>query len=295
MKLNVDDLVEQKLVRKKTYASGKYAGLSVLKYTNKVFFDNLWHIDERLLDCRGTVVDENDNIICLPFKKVFNLGENNTTVDDELIVIAPRKVNGFLGVVTKTEKYGLIISTSGSLDSEYVDIAKKHILELNLDFISSNCTYLFEICDKSDPHIVAEDEGAYLIGMRSINDGILQPELLIDMVAESISAKRPEVIQCKFKDLPATEREGYMIRDAKDSTVLCKLKSPHYLSKKALQRCGKNKANKMWSNPMMFRKQLDEEFYDIFYYLINKYTKEEYLEFTEQERRMLIENYFNKK
>ena len=38
MKLNVNDLVEQGLVRKKTYTEGKYKGLSVLKYTKKVFF-----------------------------------------------------------------------------------------------------------------------------------------------------------------------------------------------------------------------------------------------------------------
>ena len=79
-KLNVDDLVEQGLVKKKTYTKGKYKGLSVLKYSRKVFFDNLWHLDDRLLECRGTVVDEADNIIVLPFKKVFNFGENGTYV-----------------------------------------------------------------------------------------------------------------------------------------------------------------------------------------------------------------------
>lgn len=51
MKLNVQDLIERKLVTKKTYTNGIYKGLSVLKYPKKVFYDNLWHLNDRLLDC----------------------------------------------------------------------------------------------------------------------------------------------------------------------------------------------------------------------------------------------------
>lgn len=56
-KFNADDLVEKGLVTKKTYNKGLYKGLSVYKYTRKVFFDNLWGEDSRLLDCRGIVID----------------------------------------------------------------------------------------------------------------------------------------------------------------------------------------------------------------------------------------------
>ena len=35
MKFNVDDLIEQGLVKKKTYTSGEFEGLSVLKYSKK--------------------------------------------------------------------------------------------------------------------------------------------------------------------------------------------------------------------------------------------------------------------
>ena len=70
-KFNVDDLVEKGLVTKKTYKDGEFEGLSVYKYTRKVFFDNLWNEDLRLLDCRGIVIDTDYNIISYPFTKIL--------------------------------------------------------------------------------------------------------------------------------------------------------------------------------------------------------------------------------
>lgn len=292
MKFNVDNLIEQGLVKKKTYTEGRYKGLSVLKYARKVFYDNLWYIDDRLLECRGIVVDEDDNVIVLPFKKVFNLGENKTEVDPEREVIIPEKINGFMAAATMTDKYGLIVSTTGTLDSEYAVLARKWIEKLNINYMVTGLTYLFEICDNSDPHIIEEDEGAYLIGVRRLKDGYLSTEDYTDMFSLSLGAKRPVVGTMKFKDMPETKKEGFMVRDTKTGEVLCKLKSKPYLSKKALQRIGHNKASKMWNNPNLFKQQLDEEFYDVFDKILDTFTQEEYLNLTEQERRKWIENYF---
>lgn len=295
MKFNVDDLIEKGLVKKKTYTSGKYAGLSVLKYSRKVFYDNLWDIDSRLLEARGIVVDEDDNVIVLPFKKVFNLGENNTKVDPELEVVCPRKINGFMAAATMTDKYGLIISTTGTLDSEYAELAREWIDNGYTSKMIPNHTYLFEICDKSDPHVVSEDEGAYLIGVRKIGigDKCLLPECMVGFEAATLNYDRPDVWEGKFKDLPLeVKHEGYMVRDAKTGLTLCKVKSKHYLSKKALQRVGKSKVSKMWNNPELFKQQLDEEFYEVFDIILDTFTQEEYLSLSEQERRSWIENYF---
>ena len=296
MKFNVDDLIEQGLVKKKTYTEGEYVGLSVLKYTRKVFYDNLWHLDNRLLECRGIVVDEDDNIIVLPFKKVFNLGENNTKVAPDTDVVCPRKVNGFLAAATLTSKYGLIISTTGTLDSEYAVLARKWIEKGKMYNMFEGRTYLFEICDKSDPHVVEEKEGAYLIGCRVVGSGTLLEELNLDFTSKSLDFKRPEVWKGKFKDLPLdVEHEGYMVRDTHTGETLCKIKSNHYLGKKCLQRVGKTKASKMWNNPDLFKQQLDEEFYKVFDKILDMFTQEEYLELTEQQRRSWIENYFAEK
>lgn len=293
MKLNVDDLVEQGLVKKKTYTEGIYKGLSVLKYTKKVFFKNLWHLDKRLLYCRGTVVDENDNIVVNPFKKVFNLGENNTKVGPDHDVICPVKVNGFMAAVTKTEKYGLIVSTTGTLDSEYATLARKWIDKLNTEAFSVNITLLFEICDKTDQHIIDEDEGAYLIGGHWLDVDELVSEDTLDIYSEILACKRPEVVQCKFKDLDLDVlHEGFMIRDAVSGEHLAKYKSSYYLVKKALLRMRGKRANVMFNHPKAFKQQIDEEYYDLHEFIIDKYTLEEYTSFTQDERRTIFEEYF---
>lgn len=284
-KFNVDDLIEQGLVKKKTYTEGKYKGLSILKYTKKVFWGNLWNLDERLLECRGLVVDEDDNIIVRPFKKVFNHGENGVTVEPERMVEIPTKVNGFLGCATITRKYGLIISTTGTLDSEYADLARKWIEPLATDTMLAGYTHMFEICDKSDPHIVEEHEGAYLIGVRSINSGELYSELVLDCMSALLHCHRPSVGLMKFKDIPETTKEGFMVLDPYTGEVLCKLKSPHYLSKKAFLRMGRKRIDLAFDSPLEFKKQIDEEFYDFHQYLIDGYTKEVYHSFSENERR----------
>ncbi len=57
----------------------------------------------------------------------------------------------------------------------------------------AKATFLFEICDPSDPHIVAEDAGAYLIGVRIQNpDGtsFMLPEGALDGIANVTKFKR---------------------------------------------------------------------------------------------------------
>ena len=99
MRFNVDDLVRMGYVQKKTYHHGEFAGLSVLKYKNNVFWGNLWGKDDRLLECRGMVVDSHDNVVIYPFTKVFNHMENGTTAPDDKIVDAIQKVNGFMAAM----------------------------------------------------------------------------------------------------------------------------------------------------------------------------------------------------
>jgi hypothetical protein len=293
MKLNVDDLIEQGLVRKKTYTEGVYKGLSVLKYTKKVFFKNLWHLDERLLECRGTVIDEEDNVIVLPFKKVFNLGENGTTVDPERMVTCPVKVNGFMLAVTQTEKYGLIVSTTGTLDSEFAVMGRKWVETLNQEGFILNATYLFEVCDKTDPHIVDEEEGIYLIGAQWNYESILVKESMLDTHAGELRAKRPQTVNCRFSELDMNPvHEGYMIRDYFTQEVLAKHKTPFYLVKKAIMRMGVKRASLMFNNPNEFKKQIDEEYYELHKFIIAKYSMEEYIDFTQEERRTIFEGYF---
>lgn len=297
MKFMVNDLIEQGLVKKKTYTDGEFAGLSVLKYTKKVFFNNLWNKDPRLVDCRGMVVDSEDNIIVWPFTKVFNLYENNTKVDRDKIVIAPRKINGFMCAVSLYNGKP-IYSTTGSLDSDFAKMAKFMIEDRMLpEFeFEEGFTYIFEICHPDDPHIIREDIGVYLIGIRDHGTGKMLSEKILDSITECGGFYRPEWQIAQFdyiKILSKTcKHEGFMIIDYETGETLCKLKSNHYLSKKAIMRLGQSKVEGMFKNPDKFKERIDEEFYGLVDFIVKTVDKEQWKYYSDQQRRTFIENYF---
>lgn len=284
---NVQDLVEEGLVKIKWYDNG----LGVVKYHNKVFYNNLWSTDKRLVDCRGTVVDEDFNIVTLPFTKVFNYQENGVEVDMDKPVVVTRKVNGFMAAVT-VHKGELLVSTTGTLDSGYAELARKYIGNPKL---FAGGTYLFEICDKSDPHIVDETEGAWLIGYRPNHLGSrLFNESELDSIALKHGYSRPKWSTMTFgellKHIKTVKHEGYMVRDVDTGETLCKLKSPHYLTKKFFMRMGKRKLNDLKNNPDKLKEKFDEEYYPLLDW-IESLGYDNWQGLSEQERKHKIEEF----
>lgn len=284
-------LIDAGLVRVRDYDK-----FCVLKYNNKVFYDNLWNTSPLLNEARGLVFDkETGEVVIWPFTKVFNHHENGTELDLDTVVVAPRKVNGFMASA-RWYHDELTISTTGTLDSDYVVMARNHIEKLNTECFMDSFTYLFEIVDASDPHIVEEQEGAWLIGMRDMTAGWMCSEDFLDYEALQINALRPEVIKATFKDvLFATQHckhEGYMVRLAGKQQTVMKLKSPHCLSKKFLMRMGKAKVDMMFENKEELLKTVDEEFYGIVHYITRWFTAEDWKQYDDKKRRSIIESYF---
>lgn len=249
-----------KLVQRNT--SARYPGLYVIKYKKNVFWDNLW--DDVLVECRGLVVDEDWNIVVQPFTKIFNRHENNTDIDLDAEVVAVRKVNGFMAAATYVEGYGVVVSTTGSLDSEFVDIAERWItpeVKGAIELDGRDMTFMFEICDPYDPHIVEETAGAYLLGGRVLPArgdymSSAEHEQWLDQAAASMGVLRPEWSVARFSDVVASaktcQHEGFVVY-SQDCAL--KIKSPYYLALKAAARK---------KDIMSLNKQfVDEEFYDL--------------------------------
>ena len=289
-------LIDKGLVKGKSYENG----LTVYKYTREVFYKALWNEDPLLLEARGMVLDQDGNIVIWPFTKVFNHGENGTVCEDDRLVDYIRKVNGFMAAA-RMYKGELLVSTTGTLDSDFAAMARKHIEKLNLEHLDPKLCLLFEIVDENDPHIVAEDVGAWLIGIRVLHPGhamhgAMATEYQLDDVAEEIGAKRPEAGQDYFgevlKKLKDCKHEGFMVRDAWTNDTIMKLKSPHYLTKKFIMRMGKVKAQTMFDNSEKFKETIDEEFYGVVDYIVSTNSAEGWIAKSDQERRAIIEDYF---
>ena len=247
--------------------SARYPGLFVKKYTKRVFYDNLWNQNEELLESRGHVETADGKIVIKPFTKIFNHHENGTNIDRDEQCVAIRKVNGFMACATYVaEVDDVVISTTGSLDSDFVKMAEEHLasvkswIKLNGSMLT---TYMFEIVDPRDPHIIQEEPGAYLIGCRFVaND---RPyfsddlnESLLDSLAEKMGVKRPMWSVSRFSEIvkaaKQAKHEGFVVYGQTSRTAL-KIKTPYYLALKAAAR----KKDIMSLN----KQNVDEEFYEL--------------------------------
>lgn len=302
-KFNVDDLIARGLVRAKTYTEGQFAGLRVFKYHGRVFWDNMWKQDPRLKECRGIVVDQDDNVILHPFTKIFNRGENKTDLAMDRVVIEVEKINGFMAGAT-VYKGKWLVSTTGTLDSDYARLAEEVIQfynpypSLDIGYTQEGAMWrsldlMFEICHPSDPHIVEQEPGAYLIGARCRGTGRMLSESALDGICP-VGWKRPAWRKCLFADTveaaKSCKHEGFVVRDVDSGELLLKIKSPHYLAKKFFMRGGIKKCDLIWDTDRV-KKSVDEEYYPLLDYIRANYTKEAWLALQEQERRLKIEAY----
>ncbi|MDO4643524.1 MAG: RNA ligase [Cardiobacteriaceae bacterium] len=271
--------------------SQRYPELRILKYARSVFYEN--RFDDALLEMRGLIIDTHNNIIVRPFKKVFNYSERIAqdskyplVLHDSDPVEAVVKVNGFLGCCTYVDlppehlsytaafNKQILYSTTGSLDSSYADMVRIHCQKYEALFRSyPNHTFLFEINDASDVHIIKETLGETLIGIIEVATGNIFTERELNTLAAQYNAtqhtvlRRPTLLETitfsELKTLVKTvEHEGFMVFDAKSKMLLCKLKSPYYLISKFLGRSNaKNLSNKL------DKKHVSEEYYPLIDYI----------------------------
>ena len=269
---------------------------TVLKYKNKVFYKNLW--TPELCELRGTVVDDNFDIVQRTFTKIFNVGEDKAPhIHRNDPVVAVEKVNGFMGAAS-TRDGELFISTTGSIASDFADLARKHIGKLEWNLFHPDITYSFEICDESDQHIVPEEFGAYLIGARYKSWGSEQhalSELELDAFAAMIGAKRPKWdFYRTFQELKDKVRtvnhEGFVIWDDYGNEV--KIKSPYYLATKFFGRKTPERLEKLLDDPREAKRIIDEEYYVAIDYLAAH--KDTFLEMGEWERMTFLREFFDR-
>lgn len=281
MQYEFADLEAKELVNIKNYANG----LSVVKYNRKVFYDNLWEEDSRLLDARGLVLDKKGNVVAQPFRKIFNIGENGTTIDPEEQYIAVDKINGFMFAVTKTEWFGTVFSTTGSLDSDFVLMGRKHIAPNILERMEVGLTYVFECCDRHDPHPIIEESGLYLIGVHDLITRKWLDEKMLDVVAFGMGFKRPKWWLMTGSEITQSvktyNREGYIIRN-KSGSFIGKMKTKHYLFVKFASRCN---VNKLFD--VNWKQTFDEDFWYAIEKIHSSYTKEQW-QFFSKERKLFI-------
>lgn len=260
--------------------------LYLLKYKNQVFFKNAFN--QFLEECRGTIVDRDFNLVSYPFKKIYNYGIESRAprIPLSTTVTAYRKINGFFAAATWHNK-DLLVSTTGTIDSEFAHMAREHLG----DSVTEECkqnpnfTYLFEICDPRDPHIIMEAPGAYYLGRREKVWRSLLDHSNLETIGTRINCFTPDKFECSLRELmdqvKIVPHEGFVWFT--NSGISAKIKSPFYLVQKALAR----KKDILSLN----KKIIPEEYYPLVDHLLE--INSEFSLLTEQERLSYIRNYLS--
>lgn len=251
-------------------------GIFVLKYSKSVFYNNLWN--EHLEECRGTIVDTDFNVISRPFTKIYNYGIESKAPSFSLDtkVTAYRKVNGFMVAVTEYQN-DLLVSTTGSTDSDYVAMAKEMMLkhcswedwQMALSTNDSRgMTFMFECVHPNDPHIIPETAGMYFLGCRENSwdsqvKGFSTGSTWSMFAGETLKCFAPESFQTTVGDLiklsKVVRHEGFVFYTEDNQSA--KIKSPYYLTSKWVAR--NPRTDKLVDLNRDIKKNLDEEYYPL--------------------------------
>ena len=245
-------------------------GLFVLKYKRRVFYDSLWN--EYLAECRGSIVDKDFNLVTYPFTKIYNYGieKEAPVLSLDTSVTAHRKVNGFMVAITRHND-DLLVSTTGSVDSDYVTMAKEMMLkhgsmsDWKEAFTLRGATVMFECVHPNDPHIIPENPGLYVLGYRqnTWNSRVTHHRDTLQILGTKFNCSVPEVYDTTVgnlvKEVKEVRHEGFVFY-TKDG-VSSKIKSPYYLTLKWLAR--NPRTDKIVDLKKDIKKNLDEEYYPL--------------------------------
>ncbi len=249
-------------------------GIFVLKYQKKVFYDNLWN--EYIAECRGSIVDADFNLVAYPFTKIYNYGieKEAPVLPADTYVCAYRKVNGFM-VSATWHKGDVLVSTTGSTDSDYVTMAKEMmathmpLTDWRLMLGTAECegvTYMFECVHPNDPHIIPEKPGMYLLGWRENMWGskiLHDPYILMDFARDTLNCYWAESYTTNMSRLEQMAKEckheGHVFYT--DEGVSAKIKSPYYLTSKWVAR--NPRTDKLVDLNKDIKHNLDEEYYPL--------------------------------
>ena len=168
----------------------------------------------------------------------------------------------------------VLVSTTGSTDSDYVNMAKEMMLthmswaDWQLAFCTADMqglTVMFECVHPNDPHIVPEKAGMYVLGIRDNEwrSRIAHSPGTIKLMGEVFNCYVPEVYRVNLGELKTMVKEcrheGYVFYT--EDGVSAKIKSPYYLTSKWVAR--NPRTDKLVDLNKDIKHNLDEEYFPL--------------------------------
>lgn len=187
--------------------------IAIYNYSRTCQFEKKW--DEVTLNMRGTVLDDNGNIIAKSFSKFFNWEElEPSDIQNEPFEVY-EKLDGLLGLLFHYDQQWHL-ATRGSFDSEQAIKGKELLQKYNLSLLSPGYTYLFEIL-YDENRIVCNYDYEDIVMLACIDCSVEGIEVNIhnDYYQSNFNVvKRYDGINDykSLKSLISDDREGYVVR-----------------------------------------------------------------------------------
>jgi RNA ligase len=226
-KIELDKLINDGMIIDNRH---KTLPLTILNYSKFAQFEKNWA--PLTLQARGLVIDDDYNVVAIPFKKFFNIEETKKEdIPKNESIKVYKKMDGSLGILFfYMDQWHM--ATRGSFTSEQavkgMEILNKKYSDL-ISLLDKDITYLFEIIYKENRIVIdyGDKEDLILLGAINKNDGIEISLEDIDLPfskVESVDEKDFDIL----KKRNIKNEEGYVVRFLK-SNFRIKIKFDEYV------------------------------------------------------------------
>jgi RNA ligase len=211
MKINIGEIerrVEQGLINKQKHPEFP---LWIYNYSQRCQFDRAW--DEYTTMCRGLILDEQGNVVALPFKKFFNIEELDglgLSIPKESFTVTD-KWDGSLGISYNWDGK-TYLATRGSFVSDQATIGTR-MLQDRVTQLQGHFTYLFEIVYPENRIVVNYEgkRGLVLLAAFDTETGEERDITVLKDIFECVGTVDINDLT-KIKELEKPNSEGFVIR-----------------------------------------------------------------------------------
>lgn len=183
--------------------------LSIYNYSRTCQYESNW--DDITLNMRGTILDNEGNVIAKAFPKFFNMEELDSIPNEPFTVTD--KMDGSLGIAFHYNGEWHLAS-KGSFTSEQAIKGKKMLDKYDTSKLNTHYTYLFEIIYKENRIVVDYDfEDLVLL---AVIDAEVNAELYLDHINThdfKVVKQYNGITDFKaLKEMIDPNEEGYVVR-----------------------------------------------------------------------------------
>ena len=136
----LEELISENYIRE---AKHPRLPLSIYNYTQKTQFEGHWNTITRR--ARGLVLDDSHDIIIKCPEKFFNVGEQFAADVDLPSARFSEKLDGYYISIKLDQDLGLIITSRGSFDNQYIEAVKKFLTDETIMRMVPGYTYFCEL------------------------------------------------------------------------------------------------------------------------------------------------------